>query len=270
MRLEVERASYSYPAGPLALREVSATFVPEERVGLLGANGSGKSTLARLMNGLLVPASGSVRVGELDTRAHPASRIAGLVGYVFQDPRKQLFCRTVQDEIAFGPHQLGWPTERIQETVARTLRLSGLEPFRSEHPYELPSRYFRRLAWASVLSIETGFLIADEPTASMDADEYRWLIEVLDLLRARSVGVLVITHDVEFAAEHLDRLLVLGNGRLLAQGLPSEILATGLPGLRSPVAARAACVLGLGGDVCNARGLIAALSGEGGAQGLAN
>lgn len=231
-----------------------------ERVCLLGANGSGKSTLARLLNGLLVPDRGEVRVGEWDTRDTPPSRLARRVGYLYQNPRRQLFLSTVEEEVAFGPRNLGHPN--LEELVTEALRLVGLEHRRPDHPYELSEAEQRRLALASVLSMKTDFLILDEPTAALDRPDTERLLQILEVLRKQERGVLVITHDMEFAAEHFPRALLLHQGRLLADEPPGELFARDhLPGLRRPVASRTALALGLPPSLVTAAGLAEHLRG---------
>lgn len=259
LQLEAREASFAYGKTP-ALDRVCLTVEKGERLCLLGANGSGKSTLARLLKGLLVPDRGCVRVGEWDTRDTPPSRIARRVAYVYQNPRRQLFLPTVEEEVAFGPRNLGHSD--LEALVTEALELVGLGDRRGEHPYELSEAEMRRLALASVLSMKTDFVILDEPTAALDGPDTERLVRLLEVLSERGCGVLVITHDMEFAAEHFPRAVLLSEGRLLADEPPSALFAREqLPGLRRPVASRTALALGFSPSLTTAPRLAAHLRG---------
>ena len=257
--LDVQGVGFDYPDGTAALDRVDARIPPGSVVALAGPNGAGKTTLARLLNGLLVPTRGRVLVGGVDTSTVPASRVASQVGYVFQDPRRQVFAPTVQEEVAFGPLHLGRAAPQVEAAVASALALLDLGHRSAAHPYELDSSELRRLALASVLSMETPAVILDEPTASLDGADYGRLLQVMQGLRKRAATVLVITHDMDFAAEECDRVLILREGRLAAQGPPQEVFADDPgPGLERPCASRAAARLGLPGLV-RSRELLEAL-----------
>lgn len=227
MTVRVEGARFQYPDGTEALRGVD--LVLDGMVALVGPNGAGKTTLARLLNGLLVPTSGRVLVGEVDTAEVPASRVAAHVGYVFQNPRRQVFAPTVADEVAFGPRNLGFEEARVGEAVASALAAVGLSGREGEHPYELTLPELRRLALASVLSMETPVVVLDEPTASLDGPDHERLVAVLAGLSGRGATVVAVTHDMDFVAEHFGRMVALDRGRVVADGPPLEVFAAGTP-----------------------------------------
>lgn len=246
-----------------ALAGVDLSIEAGERLCLLGANGSGKSTLARLLNGLLVPDEGNVTVGDWDTREVAPSRIARRVAYVYQDPRRQVFLDSVADEIAFGPRNFGWRPEVIERAVDEALEVMDLSQARELHPYELTDSELRRVALASVLSMGTDFVILDEPTASLDARDMGLLLEALELLARRGSGVVVITHDMDFAAEHFPRAVLLSQGQVLADEAPAELFSREfLPGLRRPVASRTAVRLGLSPGLATGQAFVRALEGS--------
>lgn len=246
MNLLVQDAHYEYPDGTPALRGVDLDLPSGSTVALLGPNGAGKTTLARLLNGLLVPRSGRVLVGDLDTADVPASRVAARVGYVFQNPRRQVFAATVHEEVAFGPRNLG--LAHVEEAVETALALVGLAHRAGAHPYELTPSELRRVALASVLSMETPVVVLDEPTASLDGPDHERLLAVLAHLRAKGVTLALITHDLDFAAEECERVVVLRDGRVAAEGPPEEVFAR--PDVQRPSASRIAAALGLSPGLC--------------------
>lgn len=255
MHLQVCGACYEYPDGTPALRGVDLDLPPGSSVALVGRNGAGKTTLARLLNGLLVPSRGRVLAGDLDTAEVPASRVAARVGYVFQNPRRQVFAATVRDEVAFGPRNLGRP--RVDEAVEDALARVGLAGRAGAHPYELSASELRRVALASVLSMETPVLVLDEPTASLDGADHERLLGILAHLRSRGVTLVVITHDLDFAAEECDRIVVLRDGLVAADGPPEEVFARA--DMERPSLSRLAEALGLPPSLCRSHGLLEAL-----------
>ena len=260
IEIRVEDAGFDYPDGTPALRGVDLVIPPSSTVALAGPNGAGKTTLARLLNGLLVPTRGRVWVGDLDTATVPASRVAARVGYVFQNPRRQIFATTVRDEVAFGPSNLGMEGAPLEEAVAAALEATDLAGRAEAHPYELTPSELRRVALASVLSMGTPVVILDEPTASLDGPDHARLLRLLEGLRRRRATVVVITHDMDFAAEECERMLVLRAGRVAADGPPGAVFQAGPgPELELPFPSRLAGRLGLPGAPARQAELLEAL-----------
>jgi len=244
IEIHVEGVGFDYPDGTCALHQVDAVIPASSTVALAGPNGAGKTTLARLLNGLLVPTRGRVLVDGTDTSQVPASRVAGLVGYVFQNPRRQVFASTVAEEVAFGPRNLGRTETQVESAVQAALEDLDLSDRADAHPYELSQSELRRVALASVLSMQTPILIMDEPTASLDGADQVRLLRVMAGLRRRGATVLVITHDMDFVAEECERMLILRDGRVAADGPPREVFAAGPgPGLELPAVWRMARAL---------------------------
>lgn len=214
MELRLVDVTYRYPDGMLALDGVSLWIRAGERVALLGASGAGKSTLARHLNGLLLPTQGDVWVGEWNTRGKPVAFLARTVGYAFQNPDDQLFCRTVWEEVAFGPRNLGLfgaaLHERVQSALAR-MELDGREQM---NPFDLSWAGRRRVAVASVLAMDPTFLILDEPTAGQDQAGTRLMASLIGGLASQGKTVIGITHDMDFCAAHFERMVVLEGGRV--------------------------------------------------------
>jgi energy-coupling factor transport system ATP-binding protein len=231
--IEVRAVSYHYPdgdgpesserGGHAALREVSAQVLPGEIVGVVGPNGSGKSTLGRLMKGLLLPTSGEVLVDGLDTRTQ-ALETRRLVGLVFQNPNSQIVNAVVEQEVAFGPENLGLPTSEIRARVDEALGEVGLLGRATADIHTLSMADKQRVAIASVMAMHPGYLILDEATTWLEPSA-RWPIleEVLRWSREREAGLVMITHRMD-EAQLCQRLYGLLDGRLEITGTPDEVL----------------------------------------------
>jgi energy-coupling factor transport system ATP-binding protein len=211
--LRAEHVSFAYGAAP-ALADLSFALAPGERVALLGRNGAGKSTLVKLVTGLLRPSAGTVWVGDWDTRDRAPEALAHRVGSVFQHADQQLFARTVQDDVSFGPRALGFAPSEVEGRVARALATLDLAGLAREHPYDLPPAFRKLAALAGALALEPALLVLDEPTAGLDRALRARVARAVGERAAEGVAVLVITHDLTFAAETLERGIVLDRGRL--------------------------------------------------------
>lgn len=216
--LEFRDVRFSYGRLPV-LDGVSMRVESGEGVALLGANGAGKTTLSRLAMALLHPADGRVTVAGRDTAGRRPEDMAGTVGYLFQHPEAQLFARTVQAEVAFGPQRLGWRPERIDTAVDGVLAELGLSDVGGHHPYDLPQPTRRLVALAAALVAAPRLLILDEPTAGLDRAARARVAAVIVARRAAGTAVLAVTHDLGFAAAVLDRAVVLAERRV-ARDLP--------------------------------------------------
>jgi energy-coupling factor transport system ATP-binding protein len=231
--IAVEDVTFAYPISglldavpPPSLRDISLQIRRGEYVAVLGHNGSGKSTLARLLNGLLLPASGRVVVDGLDTRA-PAARkaIRERVGMVFSDPDDQIIATVVEDDVAWGLAARGRPRAEIELRVAAALEAVGLVNARGRTPHELSGGQRQRLAIAGVLALAPACVVADEPTALLDPQARVEMVGLLrDLHRRRGLTILHVTHLLEEAAL-ADRIIVLEAGRVALDGTPASVFA---------------------------------------------
>ncbi|MDQ2995571.1 MAG: energy-coupling factor transporter ATPase [Chloroflexota bacterium] len=212
--IEMNNIRFSYPSGVAALRGVSLTIGAGERIALLGRNGAGKSTLLRHTNGLLRPSAGQVLVQGMNTRKATVARCARHVGIVFQDIRNQLFARTVRDELRFGPRNLGYPAAETNALVERALAALGLTEFADTHPYDLPPALRRLVAVGAVLAMNCDVLVLDEPTAGLDNPSIARLKTLADELVAQGKSIVVVSHDLDFCFEALDRVILMQNGQI--------------------------------------------------------
>jgi energy-coupling factor transporter ATP-binding protein EcfA2 len=256
--------AFAYSAGaPLVLDGVRFSLEPGARAALLGHNGAGKSTLMRLVTGLLTPARGAVWVGDWNTREQDPARLARRVGSVFQHADRQLFARTVREDVAFGPRALGVGVREVDRRVHRALTAVGLEAHAEEHPYDLPSPWRKLAALAGALALEPALLVLDEPTGGLDRRAREQVARALAERAAEGTAALVITHDLGFAADVLDRALVLERGRLAYDASLAALFADGGRlddlGLVPPPPAALAAALRLPGLPIESRAVTAAL-----------
>ena len=238
---------YSYPGSESpALSDVGFELRTGEYVGVVGPNGGGKSTLVRLLNGLLRPDSGSVRVAGRDPATEPFE-VRKHLGVLFQNPENGLVAPFVEDDVAFGLENLGVPRDEMRERVSEAIRAVGLEGYEHREPHTLSGGEKQRVALAGLLAVEPEILVLDEPTSMLDAEGRREVLERLEALRSKKT-VLHVTHHLEELVD-ADRILVLNGGELVADETPERLLSDAdlLPGSRLvlPVVPRLALELGL-------------------------
>lgn len=224
MNIRIENLSFRYPNGVLALQGISLEIASGEQVAIIGQNGAGKTTLVKHLNGLLLPTEGRVLIGDWDTRHYSVAKLARRVGYVFQNPDEQLFTKTIADEIAFGPRNLDYSSERVQALVEDVLQLTQLQEMRLANPYDLSPTWRKMVAIASILAMDTPILIFDEPTTGQDWASVTRLATIIAELKHRGKTVLTITHDIDFCAENFERVVVMGGGKILLDGHPKAVL----------------------------------------------
>ena len=219
MDIEVRDLWFSYPGGIEAIKGLSFRISQGEQVAIVGQNGAGKSTLVKHFNGLLKPTKGDVFVGGWNTKDYSVAKLSARVGYVFQNSDQQLFSSTVHDEVAFGPRNLGFEKERIEELIDDSLQLTMLKGQEETNPYDLSPTWRKLVAMASILSMDTPIIVLDEPTTGQDAVTVDQMASIVKTLRDRGKTVVTITHDIDFGAENFDRLIALGQGQILLDGL---------------------------------------------------
>jgi energy-coupling factor transport system ATP-binding protein len=208
---------HRYPTGHAALTDVSLTVRRGEFVALVGRNGSGKTTLAKHLNALLAPTRGSVRVDGRDLAGLPLEDLAQRVGYVFQDPDHQLFAATVEEEVAFGPRNLGLSRADVAARVDEALAAVGLRE-RDADPFLLDKGVRQRLAVAAILALRPEVLVLDEPTTGLDFPEQEQMMALLRALNAAGRTIVIVTHTPWVIAEHTERVILLADSRLRYDG----------------------------------------------------
>ena len=218
----------SDPNSPWALRDVSLTVRRGEFLGLAGHTGSGKSTLVQHLNGLIRPQEGSVCALGLDLSSKKgASAVKAKVGVVFQYPERQLFAETVAQDVAFGPRNLGLPQDEVVRRVATSLARVGLDlaAIGDKSPFELSGGQQRRVAFAGVLAMEPEVLVLDEPMAGLDPAARRDFLELIDRLHREGLTVVMVSHSMDDLANCCDRIVVMNEGAVFAEGTPAQVFA---------------------------------------------
>ncbi|KRC58562.1 hypothetical protein ASE14_18500 [Agromyces sp. Root81] len=225
MPIELYRAAFAYPDGSPALSSVTLRVGDGERLAIVGQNGAGKTTTVKLMNGLLKPTHGEVRVDGVLTTDRTTAQIARIVGYVFQNPDDQLFASDVRTEIEYLPRHLGWPDEMRTERVERAIDITGIRPHLDANPKDLPMAIRKFVAIAAVLVGACRYIVLDEPTAGLDARGLDLLRSMLDHLRDDGTAVVTITHDMRFVIDTFDRVVAMADGTVIADGRCADVFA---------------------------------------------
>lgn len=216
------------PSSPWALHDVSLTVCRGEFLGLAGHTGSGKSTLVQHLNGLIRPQEGSVRALGLNlSNKKDAAAVKAKVGVVFQYPERQLFAETVAQDVAFGPHNLGLPQDEVDRRVESSLARVGLDlaTVGDKSPFELSGGQQRRVAFAGVLAMEPEVLVLDEPMAGLDPAARRDFLELIDRLHREGLTVVMVSHSMDDLANCCDRIVVMNEGAVFAEGTPAQVFA---------------------------------------------
>lgn len=209
-----------------AVDDVNLDIEAGEFVAILGHNGSGKSTLAKHMNALLLPSEGTLWVGDMDTSKETELwKVRRKAGMVFQNPDNQIIGTVVEEDVGFGPENMGLPTEKIWKRVDESLKKTGMTAYRHHSPNKLSGGQKQRVAIAGVMAMHPQCIVLDEPTAMLDPNGRKEVLEaVRELNRQENVTVILITHYMEEVI-HADRVYVMDSGRIVMQGTPREIFS---------------------------------------------
>lgn len=231
--IELRAAGHTYPDGSIGLQDCSLTLQRGRRYALLGANGAGKTTVLQHLNGLLRPSAGTLHYDgqPFDYSRKGLTTLRSRVGLVFQNPDRQLFSALVEEDVSFGPLNLGLPDDEVRQRVATALDAVGLRAHAGRAVHQLSFGQKKRVCIAGVLAMEPEVLLLDEPMAGLDAPMQAELTALLDRLAAQGTTVLLSTHDIDFALRWADDIHIMSAGRCIASG-PAQQLAAQAETLR--------------------------------------
>lgn len=218
--IEFKNVSFRYTGGSEALKDLSLKITHGEKVALVGKNGAGKSTLLQLTNGLLMPSAGEVNIGGIPVSKKTLPLVRQTVGMVFQNPDDQLFMPTVEEDVAFGPLNMKLPQEEVEKRVEGALKAVGCTELAKRSPMQLSGGQKRRVAIATVLSMEPAILVLDEPTSNLDWGARE---DVVGMINGFSHTCLIASHDLALIRKICKRALVLENGCLAADCSIDEV-----------------------------------------------
>lgn len=251
--LILKDVSFSYPGGFLAVDKVNMKIKGGENVAIVGQNGAGKTTTVKMMNGLLKPTKGDVLIGDMNTKDYTTAQISRVVGYVFQNPDDQIFHSTVESEVRFGPKMMKLDQAEEDKRVEEALRLTGMDVYKDENPFNLPLSIRKFVTIAAVIAMNTDILIFDEPTAGQDMEGNQRLGNILKLLHEYGKTVITISHDMEFVADNFQKIIVMAKKKVVREGTPSEIFwdfeTLEKAMLKQPYVSRVCRALGIEGGV---------------------
>lgn len=222
--VQFDDVSFAYEDGPLVLQDINLEIHRGDVIAVLGPNGAGKTTLVKHAIGLLKPKHGRVCVGGIDTRQLSVAQIARTIGYVFQSPSHMLFAPTVREELAFGPKNLGYDQATLYEGVAQAMDILNLSELAEYSPLALSFGQQKRVSIAAILAMRSRILVMDEPTAGQDYKNYMAFMEAI-LQLPNFEAILFITHDLDLAVCYANRVILVHEGRIAADGPPPEVLA---------------------------------------------
>ncbi|MGC9517535.1 MAG: ATP-binding cassette domain-containing protein [Methanomicrobiales archaeon] len=223
--IQTEKMSFSYPDGTSAIKNINLQILEGERAAIIGSNGAGKSTLFYHFNGILKPTSGIIKIdGEtINYNKENLIKIRQKVGMVFQNPDDQLFSPTVEEDVAFGPINLGLSDEEVEKRVEKSLNMVGMEGYRKKAPHHLSGGQKKRVAIAGILAMEPRIMVLDEPTTGLDPKGVEQIMDILYDLNKNNMSIIISSHDVEVVTEFASKVFVLHEGEIIKQGTTHEV-----------------------------------------------
>ncbi len=222
--ISVENVGFHYTTGPEVLQNVDLQIKDGEFIAIMGENGAGKTTLVKMFNGLLKPTHGKVLVDGTDTHEKSVAQLSRDVGLIFQNPDHQLFAETVAEELSFSLKNFGFKEDVIQRRVTTMLTALDLERYEKSSPFVLSGGERKRVALAAILSWDPKHVIMDEPTIGQDYLQKDRLRNFIVQLVSQGKTVVIVSHDIEFVAECKPRIVLLSQGKIVADGPAAEIL----------------------------------------------
>lgn len=223
--LESKNLNYIYPDGTHAIKDINFKIYKGEKVAVMGQNGAGKSTLFSHLNGLIEPSSGSVEVcGEpIQYNKKDLLKIRQKVGIVFQNPNDQLFAPSVEQDIAFGPINLGLSQKEVKKRTQEAIKMIKMEGYEKKAPYHLSGGQQKRVAIAGIIAMKPEIMILDEPTAGLDPQGVDKVLQIINQLHNEGMTIIISSHDVEIINEFAEKIFVLKDGKIIKTGTPQEI-----------------------------------------------
>lgn len=226
--LEMEHVTFRYSKEtPVILSDVSVSFGKGEFIAVTGRNGSGKTTVTRLLTGLERPTEGRITYNGKNVTDEGAAQRSRFIGYVFQQPERQMFMPTVREEIGFGPYQQGKRGGELDELVDRAMADTDILELADAYPRTLSRGDQQRVAIASGLAMNTEYLVLDEPTSGQDGREKKKLMSLMEQLKAKGITILLVTHDMDVVAKNCTRVIVVANKEIVFDGVPSDLFSEG-------------------------------------------
>ena len=224
--IETENLWHVYPGDVVALKGVNMKVETGKITAIIGQNGAGKTTLVKHFNGLLKPTKGRVLVKGKNVLEYSPLELVKITGYVFQNPTHQLFCDTVEKEIAFGPKNIKLTNNEVKERVEEAIEMFGLREYRDRHPLRVSLPIRKMVTMASVYAMHPDVLILDEPTTAQDHATAGLIKKIIRKLNARGHTIIEVTHDMPLVAETADEVLVMLEGNIIANGPPKSIFTS--------------------------------------------
>ncbi|HDM22226.1 MAG: ATP-binding cassette domain-containing protein [Methanomicrobia archaeon] len=226
--IEFEEVSFRYPGNrDHVLRDITFHVKKGEFLGISGPSGSGKSTLCLMMNGIIPKTiegelSGEIYIDGENIKEKEVYEVSEKLGLILQNPESQLFSMTVEEELAFGPENLGIKREEIEERISWALELVGMEKFRDAFPHQLSGGEKQKIAIASLLTMKPEILVLDEPTSNLDPKSRIEIFKIVKKLNKKGMTVVVVEHETDFISS-ADKILILNDGKIVKYGTPREV-----------------------------------------------
>lgn len=227
IHLETKDLCFTYHDGTQALKNVNIQVKKGEKIAIIGPNGAGKSTLFSHFNGLTEPTSGYVEIdGEkIIFEREELLKVRQKVGIVFQDPNDQLFAPTVKEDVAFGPMNMGFEYDEVKKRIEEALEMVGMSGFEDKTPHHLSGGQQKRVAIAGIVAMRPDIMILDEPTAGLDPEGVDKVLAILNKLNSEGMSIVISSHDIEMVNEFADKIFVLYNGEIIAEGNNHQIFS---------------------------------------------
>ncbi|WP_296805352.1 energy-coupling factor ABC transporter ATP-binding protein [uncultured Methanobrevibacter sp.] len=227
IHLETKDLCFTYHDGTQALKNVNIQVKKGEKIAIIGPNGAGKSTLFSHFNGLTEPTSGHVEIdGEkIIFEREELLKVRQKVGIVFQDPNDQLFAPTVKEDVAFGPMNMGLEYDEVKKRIEEALEMVGMSGFEDKTPHHLSGGQQKRVAIAGIVAMRPDIMILDEPTAGLDPEGVDKVLAILNKLNSEGMSIVISSHDIEMVNEFADKIFVLYNGEIIAEGNNHQIFS---------------------------------------------